>query len=75
MSDPHRLERLLIATCLAYILAIMGGIKAYQSKFYNQITRTDGTFLSLFQLGRRFILHLVDLRQWEEFSWNKEFVP
>ena len=79
MSDPQRLGHLLIATCLAYILTIMAGIKAGQSKFYNHITRTDEVFLSLFQLGKRFILHLVDLRQsrsiGRQFSWDKDFVP
>jgi len=75
LSDPQRLGHLLIATCLAYILTIMAGIKAGQSKFYKHITRTDGVFLSLFQLGKRFILHLVDLRQWRQFSWDKDFVP
>lgn len=74
LGCPKRLGRLLIATCLAYILCVMGGIKALKSRFYDEIARTDGDFLSLFQLGKRFIMHLVDLRQWRAFSWNNDFV-
>lgn len=68
LRDPQRLNRLLIAACLAYILCIMGGAKACKSKFYDEIARTDGEYLSLFQLGRRFLLFLVDVRQWRPFS-------
>jgi len=75
LKDPQRLQRLLIATCLAYVLAIMAAAKASKSIFYNQITRTDGQFLSLFQLGYRFILLLIDLRQWRAFCWKKDFIP
>ncbi len=73
LSDPRRLERLLIATCLAYILAVMGGLKASTSKLYGEITRKDGDFLSIFQLGYRFLLLLVDLREWRTFSWEHDF--
>jgi len=66
-------EKLLIATCLAYILAIMCGVKALKSKLRKEIDRTDGEFLSLFQLGYRFMMHLVDLRQWRTFSWQHDF--
>ena len=75
LSDPKRLARLLIASCLAYVLAIMGGIKALKSKFYDKIARMDGEYLSLFQLGYRFLLYLVDLRQWRSFSWKTDFMP
>lgn len=75
LSDPKRLARLLVASCLAYILAIMGGAKAAKSSFYDEIARTDGDFLSIFQLGYRFLLLLVDLRQWRAFSWKHDFVP
>jgi len=73
LRDPKRLERLLIATCLAYILAIMASSKALKSKFYEHIARTDQQFLSLFQIGKRFLGFLVDIRQWREFSFNKDF--
>ncbi len=75
LRDPERLGRLLIVSCLAYILAVMGGVKACKSTFYSAIVRTDGEFLSIFQLGYRFILHLVDLRQWRAFSWCRDFPP
>lgn len=75
LRDPKRLQRLLIATCLAYVLAIMAATKALKSKFYNDIARTDGHFLSLFQLGYRFILFLVDIRQWRAFNWKKDIIP
>lgn len=70
LSDPERLERLLIGTCLAYILCIMASTKAYKSVFYNEIATNDKSALSLFQLGYRFILHLIDIRQWRTFSWE-----
>ena len=75
LRDPQRLAKLLIATCLAYTLSIMAGVKALQSKFYSEIARTDGQFLSLFQLGYRFLILLVDIRQWRTFSWIKDFPP
>jgi len=68
LSHPERLEKLLIATCLAYILCILGGIKCLQSKFYKNIHRRDRCNLSLFSLGLRFIELLVDKRQWRAFS-------
>lgn len=74
LRDPQRLQRLLIATCLAYILSIMAATKACKSKFYSEIARTDGDFLSLFQLGYRFILFLVDIRQWRAFSWSRDLI-
>jgi len=75
LRNPQRLEKLLIATCLAYLLSIMAGTKASKSKFYHEFARTDGEFLSLFQLGYRFILFLVDIRQWRAFNWKKDFCP
>lgn len=74
LRNPERLEKLLIASCLAYVLGIMAGTKALKSKFYNEIERGDGTYLSLFQLGYRFILFLVDIRQWRAFSWERDFL-
>lgn len=68
IGKPERLAKLLIATCLAYILCILAGVKCLQSKFYPQVHRTDRCDLSLFSLGKRFIELLVDLRQWRAFS-------
>lgn len=75
LRNPDRLKRLLIATCLAYVLSVMAATKARKSIFYDEVTRTDGEFLSLFLLGYRFILFLVDIRQWRAFSWARDFIP
>lgn len=68
LSDPKRLDKLLLATCMAYVICIMGAKKAENSAEYGQIAREDGCFLSIFQLGLRFIRYLVDLRKWKKFS-------
>ena len=68
IGKPERLAKLLIATCIAYIFCILAGVKAYQSKFYPQIHRTDRSDLSLFSIGFRFIEFLVDIRQWRAFQ-------
>jgi len=68
LSDPDRIDRLLIATCMAYILLVLAGVKALKSKFYDRIARTEKLYLSLFQIGYRFINYLVDIRQWRTFS-------
>jgi hypothetical protein len=73
LGCPLRISKLLIATCLAYIICVMAGVKASKSKFYSLVAREDGDFLSLFQLGLRFIELLVDLRQWRAFSWTRDF--
>lgn len=75
MNNPKRLDNLLLVTCMAYVLAIMGAVKASKSKFYAEIARLDGEFLSLFQLGLRFIRFLVDIRQWRHFSVEKDIKP
>lgn len=75
LSDPKRLDNLLLATCMAYIICIMAAIKASKSMFYSQIARLDGAFLSLFQLGLRFIHLLVDIRQWRSFSIKRDLRP
>jgi len=72
LGCPKRLSKLLIATCLAYVISIMAGVKALKSKLYGLAAREDGNFLSLFQLGLRFIEVLVDLRQWRAFSWTRD---
>lgn len=68
IGKPQRLAKLLIATCIAYIFCILAGIKAYQSKLYPQVHRTDRSDLSLFSIGFRFIELLVDIRQWRAFQ-------
>jgi hypothetical protein len=67
---PKKLNRLIIACCIAYILCILAGIKAYKSKFYDLVAEADQNALSLFQIGLRFVKKLVDLRQWRAFGWR-----
>lgn len=71
LSDPERLAKLLIATCLAYIFCILAGVQAQQSKHYPLVHRTDRCDLSLFMLGKRFLELLVDLREWLVLSFEK----
>ena len=56
-------------------ICIMAGIKACQSKFYAEFSRTDEDFLSLFSKGYYFILFLVDIRQWRAFSIRNDLKP
>lgn len=70
LGNPERIAKLLIASCLAYVLCILGGLKALNSKFYDIIAEQNRKALSLFQLGLRFLRLLVDLRQWRTFSWE-----
>jgi len=72
LSCPQRLDNLLLATCMAYVVCIMGAVKAFKSIFYKEIARSDGDFLSLFQLGLRYVKHLIDLRQWRSFSIKRD---
>ena len=64
LSDPERLAKLLIATCLAYILCIIAGVQCRPSHYYPMVHRADRCDLSLFLLGKRFIELLIDLREW-----------
>lgn len=75
LQDAARLKRLLIAACIAYIFCIMSSTKAYKSKFYDRFARTDKDTLSLFQIGRRFLLYLIDIRQWRAFSIERDLLP
>ena len=67
---PNKIARLMIATCIAYVICILAGIKSYKSKFYDLVAEADHKALSMFQIGLRFIRKLVDLRQWRAFSWS-----
>lgn len=51
ISQPQRLTRLLIATCLAYIWMIYLGVRCIADGWHKRIHRTDRCDLSLFQLG------------------------
>jgi len=52
ISDPDRLSRLMIATCLAYIWIIYLGVLAIKRGWDAIIHRTDRCDLSLFKLGK-----------------------
>ena len=58
ISEPERLERLMMASCLAYIWIIFLGALAVKKGWHKRIHRTDRCDLSLFQLG----LRLMDYR-------------
>jgi Transposase DDE domain len=60
LSDPRRLSRLLIATCLAYFWIIYLGAYAMESGWNKVIHRTDRCDLSLFQLGLRLLDHFLN---------------
>ena len=70
LSDPERLAKLLIVTCLAYIFCILAGVKCHQSRLYPMVHRNDRCDLSLFSLGKAFIELLVDLREWRNFPFT-----
>jgi Transposase DDE domain len=60
LSDPTRLARLLMATCLAYIWIIYLGALCEQDGWISIIHRGDRCDLSLFQLGLRLLEHLLN---------------
>ena len=55
LSDPKRLGRLLIASCLAYIWLIYLGVCATQKNWMQQLHRQGRCDLSLFRLGLRLL--------------------
>lgn len=55
LSDPERLSRLLIASCLAYWWIIYLGTLASQPHWRRRLHRTDRCDLSWFQLGLRLL--------------------
>jgi hypothetical protein len=60
MKDPQRLSRLLIAACLAYIWIVYLGALCIQEGMVEIIHRRHRCDLSLFQLGLRFLDHLLN---------------
>jgi hypothetical protein len=60
LSDPKRLSRLMIATCLAYFWIIYLGAYAMNSGWNKIIHRTNRCDLSLFQLGLRLLDHFLN---------------
>ena len=62
ISDPKRIDRLLIAAALAYIFIIYFGVYAVKNGFEKIIHRTDRCDLSLCQLGFRMVDHFLNKR-------------
>jgi hypothetical protein len=55
LSDPARLTRLLIASCLAYLWLVYLGVCALRDDWRKQVHRQDRCDLSLFRLGLRLL--------------------
>ncbi len=55
LSDPVRLTRLLIASCLAYLWLIYLGVCALRDEWRKRLHRRDRCDLSLFRLGLRLL--------------------
>ncbi|MBF0620788.1 MAG: IS4 family transposase [Magnetococcales bacterium] len=60
LSNPERLSRLLIAACLAYIWVVYLGELCKESGKAGEIHRCNRIDLSLFQLGFRWLEHLLN---------------
>ena len=67
ISCPQRLERLLIAVCIAYILVVLTGVKCIRSKNIAKVHRKDRCDLSLFTLGIRYLDFLIINRLYFNF--------
>jgi hypothetical protein len=61
LSAPHRVCRLMIASCLAYVWMIYLGTVALKTGLDKTIHRSDRCDLSLFQLGLRLLDHFLNL--------------
>jgi hypothetical protein len=55
LSEPQRLSRLLIASCLAYVWLVYLGVCALQEEWMRRLHRQDRCDLSLFRLGVRLL--------------------
>jgi hypothetical protein len=60
ISDPQRLSRLLIATCLAYIWIVYLGSIGAKDRWRQLIHRRQRCDLSLFQLGLRLLEYFLN---------------
>lgn len=61
LSDPTRLNRLMMVICLAYIWVVFLGVLAIETGLHKIIHRTDRCDLSLFQLGLRMLEYRLNL--------------
>ncbi len=55
LSDPTRLARLLIASCLAYLWLVYLGVCALRDGWLKRLHRQERCELSLFRLGLRLL--------------------
>jgi hypothetical protein len=55
LSDPKRLARLLIVSCLAYLWVVYLGVSALRDDWLKRLHRQDRCDLSLFRLGLRLL--------------------
>ena len=60
LTDPQRLSRLLIASCLAYIWLVYLGSLCQKERWQSIIHRRKRCDLSLFQLGLRLLEHFLN---------------
>ena len=60
LADPRRLERLLIACCLAYLWMVCLGARVVLSGGLSRIHRSDRCDLSLFQIGLLWIEYCLN---------------
>ena len=61
LHDPDRIDRFLMATCLAYIWMIYLGVTVHKNKSeLRMFHRADRCDLSLFQLGLRYLEYLLN---------------
>jgi hypothetical protein len=60
LSDPLRLSRLLMATCLAYIWLVCLGVRVVMRGKLRRIHRTNRCDLSLFQIGLLWLEHCLN---------------
>jgi len=60
LRHPERVNRLILAGAIAYILTIMLGVSAIHSKAYQQFVRIDFMMHSLFQIGIIYLHYLLN---------------
>ncbi len=62
LSEPARLTRLLIASCLAYLWVVYLGVCALRDDWLKRLHRSDRCDLSLFRLGVRLLARCLKER-------------
>lgn len=71
LTDPERITRFMIVTCLAYVWMIyLGAIVGNDKPIMKMIHRSDRCDLSLFQLGIRYFEYLLNRNERIPFSFQ-----